>query len=785
MGIAWGIISAVAPITALVAATLFAAAPGAPAAPETCTPVAVKYAQANIAAAPFERVPSNGDDLTKAKSLLSARRYGDAEKSLLLLVRTARTSRERVEALQLLGVARLMVGDARLAKRAFEEAIGAAGPAGVPEIASQARYNLGLLALGFAEAGETTERSLSLFGRSPWDAALRHFEDAVPNAEPSLLQKVHLGAARAVLAGRKVAEARQRFNILSGKAGSDMNRLAVADLGRRIAAMTEDESANAQISAKVAALLEPIRRARDLRVQSYAEGILASVALDLGDRAKALKLAQKALWFAELAAAEDLKLRWLALTGQIHLAVGTPESRAAALVAFVSARQSVERVRANLPQFDPVSGRSLFREIVDPIYVSLAELLIDQGQTSETQTIGGRTGFLHEARNTIEVLKQVEAEQFFQDECVAAALGRRVSLEKVLEREPTTAVVYPVLISRKNKDRLIVLVSRTDAATKRETIRKIEVPVAPGELQSAARAFREVLSSDSRAIGPIRRHGATLYDRLIRPIESELSGIDTIVFLPDGVLRSVPWAALYDTKTERYLVDRFATANSISIELTAPKAIADVARRVLVAGVSSAVRDEETGGILGVALPNVERELTFLSGQFGGASESLGDNLNRRALSGALARDNFTIVHLAMHAKFGGAPRENYVLGSDGPITFDELAGYIRTTQLNGRPIELLALSACETAQGDDRAALGLAGVAVSAGARSVVGSLWRISDDATPLFFESFYRALDDPSQSKAKAVQAAQIALLRGKRAKYTNPAFWAPFVLIGNWQ
>ncbi len=79
-------------------------------------------------------------------------------------------------------------------------------------------------------------------------------------------------------------------------------------------------------------------------------------------------------------------------------------------------------------------------------------------------------------------------------------------------------------------------------------------------------------------------------------------------------------------------------------------------------------------------------------------------------------------------------------------------------------PLELLFLSACETAAGDQRAALGLAGVALRAGARSVVGSLWPISDVATSDLVARFYDGLKDPSVSRAVALQRAQQALLHG---------------------
>lgn len=97
-------------------------------------------------------------------------------------------------------------------------------------------------------------------------------------------------------------------------------------------------------------------------------------------------------------------------------------------------------------------------------------------------------------------------------------------------------------------------------------------------------------------------------------------------------------------------------------------------------------------------------------------------------------------------------------------------------------PLELLTLSACQTGSGDDRAALGLAGIAVKAGARSALATLWSINDDASSELVSEFYRQLHDASVSKARALQHAQLKLLSDR--VYEHPAYWAAFLLLNNW-
>ncbi|MEE9345432.1 MAG: CHAT domain-containing protein, partial [Methylococcales bacterium] len=142
----------------------------------------------------------------------------------------------------------------------------------------------------------------------------------------------------------------------------------------------------------------------------------------------------------------------------------------------------------------------------------------------------------------------------------------------------------------------------------------------------------------------------------------------------------------------------------------------------------------------------------------------------------------YNVVHLASHGVFGSSSDDSFIMAHDQIITIDELEVLLSSENLKNDPIELLTLSACQTAEGDDRSPLGFSGIAIRAKVRSVLGSLWSVDDDATLAFMESFYRQLQDPDISKARAVQLAQQQLL--KNHDYQHPYFWSPFLLIGNW-
>jgi CHAT domain-containing protein len=140
------------------------------------------------------------------------------------------------------------------------------------------------------------------------------------------------------------------------------------------------------------------------------------------------------------------------------------------------------------------------------------------------------------------------------------------------------------------------------------------------------------------------------------------------------------------------------------------------------------------------------------------------------------------MVHIAAHGRFAPQADASFLLTPQGKLTLPQLGQILGRLRFRAQPIELLTLSACETAQGDERAALGLAGVAIQAGARSAVATLWRVADEAAARLMQALYQQLRTPDVSRARALQQAQLALLHDPQ--YADPFFWAPFLLINNW-
>jgi CHAT domain-containing protein len=260
-------------------------------------------------------------------------------------------------------------------------------------------------------------------------------------------------------------------------------------------------------------------------------------------------------------------------------------------------------------------------------------------------------------------------------------------------------------------------------------------------------------------------------------------GVDTLVFVLDDALRNIPMAVLWDG--QQYLVEKYAVSVSLGLQLLNPTPIAREPLKVL----AGALQDPPKGAPPELGRLQYAKSEVAAIAQLGiPTQELLEQNFTSTALQTTINTAPFNVVHLATHGKFSSRAEDTFILAADGPVNVADFDSLLRSRDLTrSDEIELLVLSACQTAAGDDRAALGLAGFAVRAGARSTLASLWNVSDRSTPFLIREFYQQLTHAKQpiTKAEALRRAQLALLRDDQYRnYRAPQDWAPFVLIGNW-
>ncbi len=399
-----------------------------------------------------------------------------------------------------------------------------------------------------------------------------------------------------------------------------------------------------------------------------------------------------------------------------------------------------------------------FNDFVKPVYLGLTELLLEQAGAMTDR--GRMQRKLIEARDIMEMLKTAELEDFFKDECVTAMKSEKTSLERT---PPHTAVLYPIPLP----ESLCLLLTTPDG------IKNISVRVDSEELSEMAILYRKWLQTRTNNL--FLHISRQLYDWLIRPIEAELAGnnIDTLLVAPDGPLRLIPFSTFHDG--EKFLVEKFAIGTIPAISLTDLEPVKKEDMDILIGGLSEARQGF-------CALPSIKDELRDIKSIMNGRAMIQNKDYTIENLTNEFKGNEYAIVHIATHGVFGGTSDDSFLLSYDGRMTMDRLEDLIGLGRFRKQKVELLTLSACQTALGNERAALGLAGVAVKAGVKSAIATLWFVDDEATSLAIREFYRQFKQPGITKVKAMQKVQKKLIAQKR--YWHPIYWAPFLVIGNW-
>lgn len=491
----------------------------------------------------------------------------------------------------------------------------------------------------------------------------------------------------------------------------------------------------------------------DDRAISYASGYLATLYEEEHRWPEALQLTRRAILAAQRVTIPESLYQWQWQAGRLLTRLGATDD------ALASYRRAVATLQSIRTELSATYGAppTPFREAVGPVYFELVDLLLKQVPAARSGQ--QRDVMLVEAREVVELFKAAELRDFFRDDCVDTALSKITSLDVVSQ---TAAVVYPIVLP----DRIELLVTLPAG------LKHMVVPVSAEMLTQEVRQFR--LRLEKRTTRQYLPHAQKLYEWLIRPMEADLTAakIDTLVFVPDGPLRTIPMAALHDGK--QFLVSKYALGITPGLRLTDPRPLKREGTKVLAVGVTEPVQGF-------TPLPNVTVELDALRTLFG-STTLLNREFRIANLEKKLREEEFTILHIASHGEFGSAVDKTFLLSFDEKLTVNRLDQMVGVLRYRDEPLELLTLSACDTAAGDDRAALGLAGVAIKAGARSAVATLWAINDDASAGLIADFYRELHDPSISRAVALQRAQVRMLSDPR--FEHPGFWAPFLLINNW-
>ncbi|MEM9219524.1 MAG: CHAT domain-containing protein [Cyanobacteria bacterium P01_F01_bin.150] len=476
-------------------------------------------------------------------------------------------------------------------------------------------------------------------------------------------------------------------------------------------------------------------------------------------------LTEKAIALAETYQLPDILYRWEWQLGRIRKQQGNKE---AAIDAYTLSAKTLETVRQDL-LVRTADVQFSFRDDVEPVYRDLVDLLLEKDELLPSE--------LDDAIGNIETLQLAELENFLDCD-----LSGTVDLSEA-EIGSNAALIYAII----GDDHLdVVMKLEKDEKANKELDKEnpdnsivLHHRVTPEQdINATLDTLRDFLERDAFT-KEAKEAGATLYQWMIQPYETELrqSGVETLVFVLDGELRNVPMAALRDQQG-KYLVETYAIALTPRLQPESPQGFGAQNTNTLFLGLS-----EKSKALPQLPpLPAVEAEAQIFDNLSISSKRRLNEQFTEQGFQQDIQNAPFSILHFATHGEFSSNPDNTFLLAWDEKITSNQLRAFLQK-QYPGNSIDLLVLSACKTAAGDNRATLGLAGIAFQAGAESTVASLWTINDGTTAVLMDNFYQSLianGDRPASRAKALQTAQRQLINQRYPPY----FWAPFVLVGNW-
>ncbi len=503
-------------------------------------------------------------------------------------------------------------------------------------------------------------------------------------------------------------------------------------------------------------LIESLQLANSLNDRQASTAILGQLGqlhfqsgrLELADRN-----ASQALHMAQRSNNSNLIYRNFHLLGQIEARRNHLEQ---AKLYYQSAIDTLQQIRYDLVATSP-NLQFEFREEVEPIYRELVDLLltpipnqsIPQAQLKQAQTV-------------MDSLRDAELVNYFREACWD------VSPQDIETLDPTAAVIYPIVLA----DRLEVLWNLPGQPLQHHTIH-VSQSMVEKRVAQMRRALRSTSLPPERK--PLERE---LYNWLIRPALPQLQAnpaIKTLVFNPDTAFQLFPMNVLCDGK--QYLIEQYAIVTTPGLKLRPGQSLSRIpwkGNRSFVGGISDAQGEAS-------ALPGVMEELDAIDRQINSAPHR-NSKLDLTAIKTALAKTPIALLHLAIHGQFSATPNETFLQLWGDRLTVKDLGMLFEERTINGLPpLELLILSACQTAQGDRRAALGIAGIAIQSGARSTIASLWTVDDRSTAQFMQSLYQNLDK-NMPRAEALRQAQLILL--KNPEFSHPYYWSAFTLLGAW-
>jgi CHAT domain-containing protein/Flp pilus assembly protein TadD len=646
--------------------------------------------------------------------------------------------------LRSLGDSLQLAGDLKKSRQVLQQSLSIAEKLDSPENVGAALFSLG----NTARVERKFEDAIALYQKAA---------DIAPN--PITKVQARINQLSLLVSTGEVETARKLLPQITTQLNklppSQTNIYARINLVQSLLKLNTKPETIAQITATA---VQQAKNLADKRAYCFALGTLGSVYEKTKQFSNAEKLTKQALTIAQTINAPDISYRWHWQLGRLLKQQGKIES---AIASYDIAVNDLQTLRSDLVAVNRDVQYS-FKETVEPVYRESVALLLESQQNNKSEKT------LDKARQRIESLQLAELDDYFRQACIDT---QTVVLDQIVDQDnPTAAIIYPIILP----EQLQVIVKIPN-----QPLRNYAVKKSQKQVETILTQLREYLEQPDR-VEDVQALSQQIYSWLIKDIESDLqkSGVKTLVFVLDGALRNIPMATLYDGK--QYLVEKYAVSLSLGLQLLAPKPLAEEALKVLAAGLVEPPQDFQKFP----PLPEIKSEFNLINQAGVSTKQLLDQEFTSITLEKNVNTTPFNVLHLATHGEFSSRAEDTFILAADGKINVTQFDSLLRRRDENrSQDLEMLVLSACQTAKGDNRATLGLAGVSVKAGARSTLASLWNVNDKSTAILMGEFYHELANTKVTKAEALRRAQVTLLK-KYPNYERPQFWAPYILVGNW-
>ena len=462
----------------------------------------------------------------------------------------------------------------------------------------------------------------------------------------------------------------------------------------------------------------------------------------------------KALGLAQSIRASDIAYKWQQQLGQIYEQQGQTEL---ATKTYRAAIANMTEVRDNLLSTNGDLQFS-FQEEMEPTYRNYMRLLLASPNPDLRKVIQVNEG-----------LQIARLENFLR--CGKLDL---VALNQLQNIKSAPSVINIIDL----KDTIEIIVQSPDGSFHHHSVDSRLVRFQVNHLLEVLQGGKTIGIND-RAITD---YSQLIYENLITPIKTYIPPSGTLVFTLDKSFQSLPMALLYDGKN--YLIEHYSIAETLGSRVRQPRVLHENQMIALIAGlskISPSSTDPNAPQSMG-DLPPSKQEVENVEKQTLSSVALLDDKFTLKRFKKELTQNNFPIVHITTHGQFSSDPLKTVLVAYDKLINIRDFDSLIRGRTENSQDaIELLVLSACETAKGNKQSAMGIAGIAAQAGARSTVATLWRVDANSTALLMQEFYKGLNN-GLPKAEALRQAQLSLL--SNPQYQKYYYWAPFLLVGSW-